>query len=70
MRAQEKVWFCMTKDGKIVSHPYWNKRDVIIHMEEIEYPADWKQLRKMGYVIEYRMIYNLFQIPPVKKKSK
>lgn len=52
--AQPKViYYCVDSNGKVVSNPYWDKNEVIIHMEEIKFPYMWKKLRdRMGYRIE------------------
>lgn len=47
-----EIFYCVDKKGRIVSDPYWEKQDVVMHMEEILFPLSWKKLYDKGYRIK------------------
>ena len=57
LKLEQKVYFGLDPNRNIVTEPYWEKRGVIQHIEETEFPLEWRQLYRKGYRIEYRMIF-------------
>ena len=57
MKIEEIVYFCVDKNQKIVSNPYWTKHEAILHMEETEFPEPWISLYKEGYRVYKRSIF-------------
>lgn len=53
---KKSIYFCVDKNKKIVSDPYWEKQYAIIHMEETHFPDNWQKLYRHGFRIIKRTV--------------